>query len=137
MGKYPPSKLHNWYSDWHWALTKEEGQHCYLSDIDRLWIEIRYEKGEGIYKLIAIMDIKQSEEKVTKMEEVAYDWFEAQKLPVYVIWIDIEKRNFIVLRWKTTTKIYFNESEYKEWIISNFQKIPGNPSVVNQQLGVF
>jgi len=42
MGKYPPSRLKDKYSDWHWQDGRFN-RSAFLTDVDRIWVEIRDE----------------------------------------------------------------------------------------------
>ena len=109
MGKYHNSELHAWYSDWHY-------QHCqkdaWLTDIDRLWIEM------GRRDPIAYMDLKVNGDDVTLQEMLAMDWFEARGVPAYIVYVDGlgTSPNFQVMRWKTQERREMSTAEYVDWV---------------------
>ena len=66
MGKYPASDFLNKYSDWHW---KNAGKWCYLTDIDRLWVEVRNFK--GVLRPKIITDIKEKEIRLLLLKKLS------------------------------------------------------------------
>ena len=119
MGKYPPSKINDIYSDWHWNVLGKKlgGKDCYLADVDRLWVEVRGK--DGTMKLVAIVDIKEPGNTATDTEKAVYDWFLLQEMPVYIIYTNEQLSWFNVMDWKTKmiTKLN-NQEEYADWIKS-------------------
>ena len=75
MGKYPNSKIHELYSDFHWKLIELDDRYkrLYTSDIDRLWLEYDFER-EAI---IAVFDIKwdgSEDAGLTATTKGIYEW---------------------------------------------------------------
>ena len=114
MGKYPKSKLNDAYSNWHWQNQKFK-RNSYLSDIDKIWIELRAIKMNELNP-IAVFDIKEPNANVTLSEEVLYAWFERKELPVYIVKTNISFIEFTIKRWKNGKTKVFNQDEYIEWI---------------------
>src|SRR3990167_10653175 len=108
MGKYPPSHLLDRYSDWHYQ--KLSGR-CTLSDVDRLWVEVRDNK------VVCAVDIKESWAKITNTQKIVYDYFEDLGLPVYTIWTEEPFKWFKVQRWKDKKLDSYTEEEYAKWKI--------------------
>jgi hypothetical protein len=51
----------------------------YLSDIDRLWVEIRGQEP------VAVFDLKFEQDRETWAEQIIRDWFESHRVPYYVL----------------------------------------------------
>lgn len=121
MGKYSNSKLHAWYSDWHW---KKCARGSLLCDTDilvlkdggikqRLWMEMR--PGTPL----AVFDIKQPGDGITSTERDSNHWYEEAGLPVYIIYVEGWQRNrptFTVTRWQSGETRLMVEAEYIRWI---------------------
>ena len=111
MGKYPATKLLNEFSDWHWRKCSKK---AYLSDIDRIWVEIRGKKPKAVF------DIKrQSQDRYdppTKSEIILADWFEDHDIPYYNVYISNGFSEFIVYRHLTRRRRIFSEEEMIHWI---------------------
>jgi len=114
MGKYPHSKLHSAFSDWHIKKCKKTS---YLCDIDRIWVEMRYGKGP-----IAVFDLKTETDTLSKAGEILGQWFEAHEIPFYIIQVrftDVESRQFKVwncYRPKTDEFVLRTEYQMIDWI---------------------
>lgn len=88
MGKFPPSTIHNWFSDWHWNNCKDSAA---LTDVDRLWIEVR----DG--KPCAVFDLKWDDnpaDQPTGCEYIISEWFEKHGIPYYVIRVALRERGY-------------------------------------------
>ena len=109
MGKYPNSDLHAWYSDWHYKHCHKD---AWLTDIDRLWIEM------GRTDPIAYTDIKRHDDDITYQELLLMDWFEARGVPAYVVYVSamVEAPKFWVMRWETKKYLTMSATEYTRWI---------------------
>ena len=79
MGKYQNSKLHEAYSEWHWQHKDNLLQDCYLTDVDRIWIEIRSEKPK------IVCDLKFENDNITYTEQILYQWFLEKGLEVFLL----------------------------------------------------
>jgi hypothetical protein len=82
MGKFPASTIHNWFSDWHYQRCNDA---AYLTDVDRLWLEVR----QG--RPIAVFDLKwrDSPDQETYCEDMIRQWFEQHGVPYYVIRVEL------------------------------------------------
>ena len=79
MGKFAPSYLHDWFSKWHWQKCSHTS---YLTDVDRIWIEIRNSE------VIAIFELKYPFDEGTYTEDVLTQFFENQnRIPFYKIYV--------------------------------------------------
>ena len=107
MGKYKRSEFLNDYSDWHW---KRAGMWSHLTDIDRIFIEIRN------FKPKIITDIKQEGDEITAVEKAIYEWFEEKGIPVFIVQPDYDFKNFRVIRFKDGKVRNWSEWEYIEWL---------------------
>ena len=100
MGKYPKSKLHEAYSNWHWEHNDRLLQGCNLTDVDRIWVEIRDEQPK------IVCDLKLDGDSITYSESILYDWLVKKGLPVFLLTpLDYDKENGIIernSRWKVT-----------------------------------
>jgi len=118
MGKLPNSRLHDWFSDWHFQKC---GRHAHLTDIDRLWVELR----QG--KIVAAWDLKLPGDSMTRTEEIVAVFFEAHKIPFYevVVYNRGSPPVFQVKRFRQKQPVVLAEWEMIEWINqANFQSIP-------------
>ena len=79
MGKFGKSLLHEAYSSWHWKHSEGLLKGCWLTDIDRLWVEVRRGQPKVVY------DLKREDDNVTSTEKIVYDWFESKGLPVWLL----------------------------------------------------
>lgn len=117
MGKYPNSNLHNQYSDWHWNLIKKDSKYkkLYVSDIDRLWIEYDFEKGE----IVGVIDIKKEEllDSLTPTEKGIYQWFEKYNVKVFIVFINENFTRFTVINGKGRA-IILESLEYADFLLS-------------------
>jgi len=111
MGKYPPSRLKDKYSDWHWRDQRFK-RDALLTDIDRLWVQVR----DGNPEPVAVFDLKERGAEITWTEKVVYDWIEEKGLPVYIVWTEDSFTNFKIRRWKNGATKYFDQEEYIEFI---------------------
>ena len=118
MGKYPPSRINDKYSDWHyqWLGKQFGGMDCYLCDVDRLWVEVR--SRDGKMRIVAVVDIKEPSNTFTPTEKAVYDWFIEQNMPVFIVYTSEELKWFNVQNWQTKELLKFNEEEYGSWIKS-------------------
>ena len=107
MGKYKRSEFLNDYSDWHW---KRAGMWSHLTDIDRIFIEVRN------FKPKIITDIKQEGDEITAVEKAIYEWFEEKGIPVFIVQPDYDFKNFRVIRFKDGKVRNWSEWEYIEWL---------------------
>jgi len=107
MGKYPPSKFLDEYSRWHW---QKAGMFAHLTDIDRIYIEVRN------FKPKIITDIKREGDNITVVERVVYEWFERKGIPVFIVQPDYDFKSFKVTRFKDGKINNWSEWEYIEWL---------------------
>jgi len=116
MGKLPNSRLHNWFSDWHFQKC---GRHAHLTDIDRLWVELR----QG--RIVAVWDLKLPGDCLTRTEEIVAHFFEAHKIPFYeVVVFQGQPPAFQVKRFRQQP-VALAEWEMINWINQgDFQSIP-------------
>lgn len=120
MGKFPHSKLHGAFSDWHYRKCKPS---AFLCDIDRIWVEIR----EG--KPIAVFDLKLEGDTLTHAGKILGEWFELNEIPFYIVQVKLQDvgqktfRNFICYRPKTDELIERNEDRMIEWINRDFKVV--------------
>jgi hypothetical protein len=134
MGKYGNSKLHDWYSDWHYNIIDDPDLtdeffgklgELYLCDKDRTFVEIDFRIKGGV---IGIFDLKYNDGKdsVTSTEERLYLDELALARRVFIIWIDDENKIFAVqevitsdgYELKYTDKNILSEVEYIRWLIN-------------------
>lgn len=109
MGKYPSSKLHDWFSDWHWQTCARGST---LTDIDRLWVEVRNGEPVAVFDL---KDINNQKEEETFTTRVAHEWFEKHGIPTYLVYIDRDIPLFMVLGMQDNQRT-FTETEMIDWI---------------------
>ena len=107
MGKYKRSEFLNDYSDWHWERA---GMWSHLTDIDRIFIEIRN------FKPKIITDIKQEGDEITAVEKAIYEWFEEKGIPVFIVQPDYDFKNFKITRFRDGKINNWSEWEYIEWL---------------------
>ncbi|MFX0133040.1 MAG: hypothetical protein ACFFDN_05270 [Candidatus Hodarchaeota archaeon] len=115
MGKYPNSKIHELYSDWHFNLTRiDKYKILYQTDIDRLWVEYSFK----FDTIIGIIDLKWegSEDEITPTEEAVYNWFKKHKVSVWIVYITKDFKQFRVKSPKGDEEIY-NEIQYAEFLL--------------------
>ena len=135
MGNFPPSTIHDKYSEWH--LNHLRGidikyKKLYMSDVDsliykpeiegyRLWVEHDYKKP------VAAIDLKWdfTEDSISDGEEIIYNWLESKGLPCYVVYINVDFTKFEINR--KGQSMICTEIEYADWLISlryyNYQGI--------------
>ena len=117
MGKYPNSKIHEKYSDWHWQLVQIDDKYrrLYVADIDRLWIEYDFEKKA----VVAIIDLKwkNSDDGMTATEKGIYDWFLLKGVGYYIVYITQDFKIFEVHNSRGQIRI-LNSIEYADWLLS-------------------
>jgi len=109
MGKYPPSRLKDKYSDWHWQDGRFN-RSAFLTDVDRIWVEIRDEN------LVAVFDIKEPRAPITWAESKVYLWFENKGVPVFVVNTTQDFQDFRIMRWKSNDTRNFNQEQYINFI---------------------
>ncbi len=116
MGKFSRTKLHDDYSDWHWKMNDTLLKGCNLTDIDKIWVEVRYGKP------IAVCDLKRENDEVTKTEENLYNWFLEKGLPVFIVRplnyadkLDLFT-SWEVERFSDGIKKIFSCEEYCDWL---------------------
>lgn len=111
MGKYPPSKIHDWFSKWHYEECKKGAN---LTDVDRFWVEVREEK------LRAVFDLKWFSVKDTELprtEIIVLQFFERHNVPAYIVRIALtEPPEFWVRRLSSSHNERMNERRFKSWI---------------------
>jgi len=137
MGKYPDSKIHKLFSDWHIGKGKWKGKgcnsNCYLSDIDvsfnrdgnlnqRLWMWAPRESWPPRGAPIATGDLKwmDKKDKIQPIEKWQADWYESLDVPWYTIWINDDFTEFKIVRHKTGKTFVFTEQEMRTWINKQF-----------------
>jgi len=114
MGKFPHSKIHEAFSNWHYRKCKPN---AYLCDIDRIWVELR--KGVPV----AVFDLKTEGDKLTEAGATLGKWFELVNVPFYVVSIriidigsDKAIRKFTVWRPETDNLKTLSEEQMIAWI---------------------
>jgi len=113
MGKYKRSLIHDKFSDWHWRKCKKN---AYLTDVDRIWVEIRKKKIIGVFDLKR-MEWKTPDRELTFTEEILLHFFEDKNnIPFYVVQITDDFKYFFITRPKLGYKAYLTEEEMIEWI---------------------
>jgi hypothetical protein len=124
MGKYAPSFLHNWFSQWHFNKCKQSAA---LSDIDvtwvkpvqRLWTPIRLNY-QGVPSVVAVWDLKSPKDTVTRTEETLIRYFETNKTPYYLVYVlSTENPIFEICRPWAAFKVQLVEKEMIQWINTN------------------
>jgi len=123
MGKYPPSELHNKYSDFHWKLGQLDPRfkRLYCADIDRAWLEYDYDKKA----VVAVTDMKwksdlyYEEMGLTSTEMGIYSWFERMGARVFIVYISHDFDEFII-RPFSESNLYKVKGAvpYGEWLLS-------------------
>lgn len=116
MGKYPSSRIHETFSKWHWEKCKRD---AYLTDIDRLWVQIRKEL------IKAVFDLKYyGSDSMTKSEFIVAEFFEKNGIPYYLIYIDSKLSSWTIYRHKTRAKLVLTEEEMINWINNDLPPFP-------------
>lgn len=82
MGKYPPSTIDNWWSDWH---KKKCANNAFMTDVDRTWVEIRQGKPVCVWDLKWMWSVEIGLERITWTEGIMMDWYEQKGLPYYIV----------------------------------------------------
>lgn len=117
MGRYPNSKIHELYSDWHYNLVKLDSKYkkLYVADIDRLWIEYDFSSNS----IVAVVDIKWegSGDLLTATEKGIYEWFRCKGVCVYTVYIDNDFHKFRVINSESVEKV-FTPTEYADFLLS-------------------
>jgi len=125
MGKYSPSFIHEWFSAWHWNKC---GRKAGLTDIDRLWMEIRaktwYQEGEVWHineaTCPAAFDLKYPYDSPNIMEEPLTKFFEQKNsIPFYRVYLyDVYATSvkFTVVRPSTKQIAFLKEDDMIRWI---------------------
>ena len=117
MGKYPNSKIHELYSDFHWKLIELDDRYkrLYTSDIDRLWLEYDFERRE----VVGVLDIKwmDSGDTITSTENGVYEWFVKKNVRIFIVYINKEFTKFQVINERGIEKV-FNPIQYAEFLLS-------------------
>ncbi len=116
MGRYPNSKIHNMYSDWHYRLIEIDDKYrqLYCADIDRLWIEYDFES-EAI---VGVIDIKwdNSVDTLTPTENGIYNWFRQHDVKVFTVFINYDFSTFRAVNYLGQEKT-FTAIEYADWLL--------------------
>ena len=116
MGKYPNSKIHELYSDWHWELINKDDKYkrLYVSDIDRLWLEYDFSRNE----VVAVIDIKWdgSGDGMTATEKGVYDWFLSKGVGYYIVFISRDFKSFKVQNHRGEM-LNFSGTQYADWLL--------------------
>jgi len=110
MGKFPHSKIHEAFSDWHYRKCKRDAVLC---DVDRIWVELR-----GGHP-VAVFDLKTETNHLTDAGKALGRWFEAKNVPFYVVVIKIlgvGVRSFTIWRPETDSFRELSEEEMVQWI---------------------
>jgi len=117
MGKYTNSDIYNRYSNWHYNLTRVNPKYndLYMTDIDRLFIEIDKDKK----LVIAAFDLKYNNniDIVSFTEEILYKWLEKNNCRVYIIYMSKDFKIFKVQRFGFTEKHTLSEFQYADWLL--------------------
>ena len=128
MGKYPPSFIHDWFSKWHWDKC---GRKVALTDIDKLWVEIRaktWTQEREMWRISepyfpAVFDLKFPFDSPNFCEPSLITLFEKQNnIPFYRVYpFDTYQDNtrFTIVRPSTKQIVFFKEPEMVEWIREN------------------
>jgi len=109
MGKFTPSMIHEWWSKWHW----ERCGAAPMTDIDRIWVEIR--KGQ----IVCVWDLKAIFDETQYTEKVLTTFFENQHIPYYNVFIRPHAYRgvvFYVERPATKQWATFTEKQMIDWI---------------------
>jgi len=109
MGKYPNSKIHDIFSDWHFKCKP----YASLTDIDRIWVEIRKKEIVAVFDLKTPYEVENYSEPET--EQILRDFFEKQNIPYYIVIMDTTRDiTFTILR--KDKKIKLTEKEMIDFI---------------------
>ena len=127
MGKYKNSDLHDKYSDWHYKLIEIDGKYAKLlmCDIDRLWFEYQYKKGEVIDCFIIDTKYDKSIDDVGGLEAAVYRYLEKKEIPVYIVYITEQNNEFIqfrVIRFKDNKERIFTPMQYANWLLEKHKQ---------------
>ncbi|MEM1661019.1 MAG: hypothetical protein QXR17_07785 [Candidatus Bathyarchaeia archaeon] len=125
MGKYPNSRLHDWFSDWHYRRC---AKNAHLTDIDRLWVELR--RG----RIVAAFDLKLPGDSMTHTEEIVACFLEAHRIPYYEVYVfnDGQPPIFQVKRFRSSETLTLAEPEMIAWINSCFRLVPLKPKPIEK-----
>ena len=116
MGKYRASLIHEWFSDWHIGKC---GEHAYLCDADRLWIETRDYKVVCVFELKWAWSCELELDDLMVSEQIVMKFFEENGIPFYVLIIETRKGPstiFDIHRPFTNFHVSLSEDEMVEWI---------------------
>jgi len=116
MGRYPNSKIHEMYSDWHYKLISIDSKYkkLYVADIDRLWIEYDFLSKS----IVAVVDIKweESGDLLTPTEKGIYEWFRKNGVVVFTVYITPDFARFRVI--DSDSKEYLlTPIQYADWLL--------------------
>lgn len=143
MGKFGPSAIHDWWSNWHYH-NQEIKRTAWLTDVDdtktlfgsirRTWVEQRPDKG-----IVAVLELKwakSKQETLTKSEGSLLNFYEKNSIPFYIIGIDNIDENGNILSNPIQFHIYrplldqnnsycqslvsLSEKQMVEWINSDY-----------------
>lgn len=124
MGKFPPSTIHDKYSDWHWQLTKIDPKYrrLYVGDIDRLWLEYSFSR-EAV---IAAFDIKwdgSEDSGLTATTKGIFEWLEKNGCKVYTVFIT---KNFETFKVADSSGFILSmtQLQYADWLLSLRSQTP-------------
>lgn len=126
MGKYQNSEIHDKYSDFHYYLLRisEKYKVLYVTDIDRLWVEVDFNRTPPI---IGVFDIKfdYGIDSVSATEKKCYNWFNSVSVPVYIVFMSdthIEDKHywkFRVEKWPESNTVFEGHAiGYADWLLS-------------------
>ena len=117
MGKFKNSDIHDRYSNWHWKLAEknEEYKSLFMSDIDRIFVEVDID-GNAV---LAAFDLKYDNgyDNVSSTEEVLYKWLDKVGVRCYIVYISQDFSNFKVLRFADNKIVNMTEQEYANWLV--------------------
>jgi len=118
LGKFPNSKIHDVFSKWHWEKC---GRHAHLSDIDRIWIEVRNGKP------LAAVDLKWDNgiDRSTPTELCLADWLLQNGVPWFTFYCREDFKVFDVEEHSTKLRKWFSDVDLAEWIDTNCQRAQG------------
>lgn len=111
MGKYPDSPIHKDFSNWHYQRCNSTS---YLSDIDRLWVELRGKKMVGVFDLKYYGPMDQ----INMQERTIADFFESHGVPFYFAYTNKDFSSWTLYRHKTRKSHAFTEQMMIAWIDS-------------------
>jgi len=126
MGKYPNSRIHAKWSDWHKSKCNSN---AYLTDTDltfkqdadirqRLWLWSQRKGWPKVFPPIAVADIKWLDgiDKIQEIEIEQAIWYESVGVRWFTIWISEDFSYFKVIRHETGEQREFTEKEMIRWI---------------------